>query len=373
MNWNIFTVLVVLVIGQSLLLAVYFIAGYKKQFYANRFLAALFLVVLINLVLVLLKQTAIIAVLPAWNCISGFLVGPFLYFFCISLLRSSGKWKRLSWLHCLPFIIGFLWLNLSTILRIPENYFLAAPECFTFKLIAAFSWMIYLFFSLREIVLTKNAMKESRSEIPASVFNWCSLIVFNFSLIIILDAFSILLNPLHIPHLLAGLLDNAGLFVFWLFANLLILKIMISPLIFTALQQEEELLAESKIEKYRSSPLTKQDKEKMIGRLEQLMQKEKPWSKPGITIAELAESAGIQARYLSQVINENYNENFYDFINRYRIEETKNRILNASDDKETISEIMYQVGFNSKSSFNNAFKKITGQTPGQFKKTMLKH
>lgn len=368
MNWNIFTVLVVLVIGQSLLLAVYFTAGYKKQFYANRFLAALFVVVIINLVSVLLKQMTIITSLPAWNCLSGFLVGPLLYFFCISLLRSSQKWRRTSWTHCIPFTMGLLWTYISGLQIIPETAFLTAPDCFKFKLIASFSWMIYLFFSLREIVLTKKAMKESRSEISASVFNWCSLIIFSFSLIILLDAASILLNPLPIPLLLADIMDITGLLVFWLFADLLILKIMISPFVFTALQQEEELLAESRIEKYKSSPLTQQDKEKMIARLQQFMQKEQPWLNPAITIGELAKSTGIQARYLSQVINEHYNENFYDFINRYRVEETKKRILNSTDDKETIAEIMYQAGFNSKSSFNNAFKKITGQTPGQFKK-----
>ena len=56
-----------------------------------------------------------------------------------------------------------------------------------------------------------------------------------------------------------------------------------------------------------------------------------------------------------------------DFINTYRIEKAKERLLHPKDEKETILEVMYEVGFNSKSSFNTVFKKKTGLTPSQYK------
>ena len=60
--------------------------------------------------------------------------------------------------------------------------------------------------------------------------------------------------------------------------------------------------------------------------------------------------------------------NFYDFISKYRIEEAKKIFTEKSD--KTVLEVLYEVGFNSKSSFNTTFKKFTGITPTQFKKEM---
>ena len=60
-------------------------------------------------------------------------------------------------------------------------------------------------------------------------------------------------------------------------------------------------------------------------------------------------------------------KSFFDLINSYRIEEAKKMIKEPEDEKMTISEVMYKVGFNSKSSFNTAFKKYTGLTPSEYK------
>jgi len=61
-------------------------------------------------------------------------------------------------------------------------------------------------------------------------------------------------------------------------------------------------------------------------------------------------------------------QNFYDFINRYRILEAKQLLTNPKDPKITVLEVLYEVGFNSKSSFNTLFKKYTGLTPTEFRK-----
>ena len=62
-------------------------------------------------------------------------------------------------------------------------------------------------------------------------------------------------------------------------------------------------------------------------------------------------------------------QNFYDFINNYRINFAKNLLNNPADDKMTVLEILYEAGFNSKSAFNVAFKKETGVTPSQFRRS----
>jgi AraC-like DNA-binding protein len=122
--------------------------------------------------------------------------------------------------------------------------------------------------------------------------------------------------------------------------------------------------------KYISSKLTATDAESYLTKLSDLMDKKKPYLNPTITLKELSTELSIPARYLSQTINEHMQSNFYDYIAKYRIEEAK-RILSDTSSNKTVLEILYEVGFNSKSSFNTAFKKYTGVTPSRFKKESI--
>ena len=97
------------------------------------------------------------------------------------------------------------------------------------------------------------------------------------------------------------------------------------------------------------------------------MQLKKPHLQPSISLPELAQLLSISKHHLSQVINESFNLNFNDFINMYRIDEAMTLLQDKTNCSKTILEVAYIVGFNSKSTFNSAFKKHTGQTPKEFK------
>jgi AraC-like DNA-binding protein len=84
-------------------------------------------------------------------------------------------------------------------------------------------------------------------------------------------------------------------------------------------------------------------------------------------LQNLADRLSMSSRNLSYVINFHINKNFFDFINSYRIEEAK-RIFQQPDHPKTVLEVLYSVGFNSKSVFNTAFKKNTGMTPTEYLK-----
>ena len=81
----------------------------------------------------------------------------------------------------------------------------------------------------------------------------------------------------------------------------------------------------------------------------------------------LAERMEMHPRKLSELINQGLGKNFMGLINSYRIELAKRRLQSPRDPGETVLEVMYEVGFNSKSSFNTLFKKTTGMTPTAYR------
>ena len=98
------------------------------------------------------------------------------------------------------------------------------------------------------------------------------------------------------------------------------------------------------------------------------MNKEKPFLESDLTLSGLANKLFITPHELSQVINERLNQNFFEFINHYRVEEAKNMIIDPANKSLKMAVIGFNVGFNSTSAFNTAFKKHTRVTPSQFRK-----
>jgi AraC-like DNA-binding protein len=97
------------------------------------------------------------------------------------------------------------------------------------------------------------------------------------------------------------------------------------------------------------------------------MEREQPFTDGELTIQKLAEMLSIPAPHLSQTINERLGKSFPDFINSYRVDQAKKKLLDPSLKHLSILGIAEEVGFNSKSSFNSVFKKHTGMTPSEFR------
>jgi ligand-binding sensor domain-containing protein/AraC-like DNA-binding protein len=124
-------------------------------------------------------------------------------------------------------------------------------------------------------------------------------------------------------------------------------------------------------EKYHSSSLNPEQVTTKLPELRRLIEQEQLYLNPNLTLQELARPLRIHPNHLSRIINENFHINFNDFINQYRIEEAQQRLKDPANRSKTVLEIMYAVGFNSKSVFNTAFKKKTGQTPTAWRKQQL--
>ncbi|TAJ11801.1 AraC family transcriptional regulator [Marinilabiliaceae bacterium JC017] len=123
--------------------------------------------------------------------------------------------------------------------------------------------------------------------------------------------------------------------------------------------------------KYSGSGVSGLRLEQIRHQLEHYMQTEAPYLKGDLTIQEVANTLKVSRQYLSQVLSEKLACNFNDYVNRFRIEEFKKRAIDPRYKTYTILALAYDSGFNSKTTFNNIFKKYTGKTPSQFRKEYI--
>jgi AraC-like DNA-binding protein len=121
------------------------------------------------------------------------------------------------------------------------------------------------------------------------------------------------------------------------------------------------------IAKYKSNKLEEAVKLEYLQRLNSHMETHKPFLNPDITLESLAKEIAVNPRILSQIINETYKKNFKSFILEYRIKESMKILADSNHSNLTILEVLYQVGFNSKSAFNNQFKLFTNLTPIEYR------
>lgn len=116
--------------------------------------------------------------------------------------------------------------------------------------------------------------------------------------------------------------------------------------------------------KYQNTGLTQAHSNELKDNLLQYMKTEKPYLESNLRLNDLARQLNLSRHHTSQIINEHFDTNFFDFINTYRIEEAKN-LLSENDDLN-ITDIIYSSGFNNRASFYKTFKKHTSMTPREF-------
>jgi len=123
-----------------------------------------------------------------------------------------------------------------------------------------------------------------------------------------------------------------------------------------------------RLKKYEKSNLTPERADEYLKRLLRCMETEKPYLNGDLTLQKLAEKLSIPANHLSQIINERLAQNFFDFVNAYRVKEVQRLFADPSKKHYSLLAIAEEVGFNSKSTFNSAFKKHANMTPSEFRK-----
>ena len=121
--------------------------------------------------------------------------------------------------------------------------------------------------------------------------------------------------------------------------------------------------------KYEHSGLTSEDLDRIATKLRQLMERDACYLQGDLALPQLAAMIGVSPNYLSQVINDRFQVNFFEFVNAYRIRRAQELLVDAAAASKTVLEIAMDCGFNSKSAFYSAFKKQVGMSPAQFRKS----
>ncbi len=298
------------------------------------------------------------------------LFGPLLYFYTKSVLYKDFRLTWNHWWHAGLFLVIFLLFffvyhvhpldHKSFFLNKSRTY--NGSEILIGNVVLIAQVGLYLFYSFKAIRQYKLAAESRFSNVNQNQISWLRFNLLGYSGIY----FFILLYSAARFTIWEGVLTLTGAMTFSFF-----LLVFIMAVLYRALSQSDVFAelkeSDSQMKKYAYSNLSDSEKQNHFRQLMDLMENQKPWLNPKLTIGELSTKMNISAKTLSQVINEITGSSFFDFVNRRRIAAAQYLLLNPSDDKMTISEIMYEVGFNSKSSFNSAFKKYTSLTPSEFK------
>jgi AraC-like DNA-binding protein len=107
-------------------------------------------------------------------------------------------------------------------------------------------------------------------------------------------------------------------------------------------------------------------------KVDEFLHEKQLYRKPSLSLKELSSSYGVNERHLSQAINDVKGKNFFDYVNGFRVEHSKLLLTHNIDGRRTMFDIFWESGFNSKTTFNTTFKKITGLTPTEFQKSVNK-
>jgi AraC-like DNA-binding protein len=125
------------------------------------------------------------------------------------------------------------------------------------------------------------------------------------------------------------------------------------------------------MEKYRKSSLNEHLKQQILNSIREEFEKKEYFTEGLASLSDLARRIGESPHHVSQVINEKLEKNFFELLASYRVEKAKKILEGDKTGRLTVEEVSEMVGYNSKTAFNNSFKKITGKTPSEFRKSAI--
>lgn len=359
--------------AQGLLLALALLTIPRGNRAANRILAALLFLFAVSITLQILSGSNDQLGLLNFAQMQAplvFLCGPLFYFYVFALTRGEIRvdGKRLS--HLLPAIgaaisLSFFLQSAGTkITSLVEEPAMRCQMCEIILWLALAHLLVYLIATIVTLRGYARAITQSFSSLEKINLNWLRYLLILFAVDWVAACGW---------QLFGG--DPATANYIWLWASLAMYAIgymgLRQPEIFSgngAAAFAAEIVPKKKYEK---STLAPAKAEEYHRKLLELMTNEKPHRNCDLTLPKLAQRLAVSTHHLSQIINERFQQNFFEFVNRHRVEAAQQMLRDPAKANLNIAEIGFDAGFSSISAFNTAFKKHTGMTPSQFRKQQV--
>lgn len=297
------------------------------------------------------------------------LTGPALYFYIRSITEPGFKLKKTDVLHTIPFLIHlsffchrfhFHSFEVQRQKIITETIF-TQDEMLYSMIFNHLHFIAYTALAIWLISRYRARLKQSYSSLRGINLRWA---VFISSGLIINWAYHFFNGFLWLKmqHLEWIHHVDARPFLFgsaFMFACVIVYKSL----------QKPEILFDSENGAIAKPAFSEAQKQRIQTRITAYMENEKPYLDPLFDLTSFAKDVKVPKQHISQFLNHCQRQNFYDFVNSYRIRESQRLLSSSQANGKNITEIMYETGFNSKSVFYEAFKKTTGMTPTQFRKS----
>ncbi|MEM7084546.1 MAG: AraC family transcriptional regulator [Bacteroidota bacterium] len=282
---------------------------------------------------------------PNWFLNVGFIThlasGPVLFLYFAHLLKAK-KWLRFQYLHFVPIVFLLLFL-----FKIDESNFWYQGG-YSFLLYHQLAYTVLTFHLLLRVYKRRRLLTFAFSK---KEWNWLFILMIGVSFLQLayFSNYVLQLTPYS-----AGPIIYA--FFIYVISGYTVFNGGVSG-------------SRKEIVKYRNINMDAESFELYKNKVREIMELEKPFLSSSFSLEQLSQFISLPTYLTSHIINKGFNKNFSDFINSYRISEAKSKLSSSIYGHIKIAEIAYECGFNSLSSFNNAFKKNTGTTPSGYRKT----
>lgn len=375
---DLFAVLIFLGFVQGLFLSFFFLTRRIRNKSSNLYLG--FLMVCLSLIImeIFLNYTGyMFKVLRIDNFSEplSFAVPPLIYFYIYSSI--SGKAPRKAWIHMIPLIFWFVYCiwyfiqpiemkqlhymdyhNPDLVVEYPDMEYSDDPLRLRkivneLVMLQLTSYLVVSILYIRKTFRSIGASFFARRHKPMS---WLRNFIFlMFSVLFIFLLVKMLFEADIGDYLIATLI---AVVIYATSFNVIRVSDFFSENVPDQLQPKR---------KYVKSALQEEGKSRIMKELRQIMEVDKDFQNPLVSLPLISKKLNTPIHHISQVINEKLNQSFFEMIATYRIEESKKLLKDPSKQLLTIEDISDEVGYNSKSAFNRAFKKYTGMTPSEFR------
>jgi AraC-like DNA-binding protein len=370
MNLDIgFYLFCILIAMANLLLTAMLLLSLRKarNLRANRILAAALLLLGASFMSDVLWRNGFFDHYPhffEYDTLLSLCIGPLVYLYIRYQINPSTRLQPPGLLHLLPVLL-WVWLMRdflfsSTWAKLEMINNLAIPNFLFVQYLKKAQLLFYGLLCYRLLVRHRRVTRELLSNLESRQLLWLQDFLFGAG---VLFGVFVISNEVDWAEPALGL-TLLG-FSYWVAYHSVQQE---SSFAHVATETILSIIEEEPAVRYRNSTLTQEYLLDVVKKIESHMAERKPYLDGELTLTSLAGQLEINPNQLSQILNEGLGENFYRFVNRYRVEESKRLLLDPAFNHYNILGIAFQAGFSTKSTFNKTFKELTGLSPSEFVK-----